>query len=175
VILEGLAKSSDETCNMGVLVGGEVLYMIKKESSNPFRMSGQVEKKLPAHCTALGKVLLSGLSVEELGKAIDNAPHLEAFSINSIATLRELKRHLVKVRQTGLAFDDEELNSGAVRLAGPVREYRGRIIAAISISFPKHRIVPGKLEAFKALLSAACLDFSRQLGYQSPVVLEVQS
>jgi IclR family KDG regulon transcriptional repressor len=165
-VLLHLANETNETCNLGVLEGDQTLYLIKKESQNTLRMSGQVGKRLPAHCTALGKVLLAGLTPEELAQLYGKRSKLETPTANSIAVVSDLLAHLDKVRLTGLAFDTEELYPGVVCLAAPVRDYRARIIAAISVSFPRHRIDPEKLEEFKRHLIARAYDLSCQLGYE---------
>ncbi len=175
VTLDDLSKQSNETCNMGVLDGYQVLYLMKKDGVHPLRMSGQVGRKLPAHCTALGKVLLSGLSEEELASTFKHVQNLETFTPNTISNLDTLKRQLVRVRDTGLALDNEELYASVMCLAAPVRDFSGRIIAAISISFPKFRMDPDKLDDFKSLLISSAEEFSRQLGYKPHVTAEVKS
>ena len=167
-IISRLVRDTNETCNLGVLDGDEVLYLLLKESDNPLRMSGQVGKRLPAHCTALGKVILSGLSKQEFAAIYDTRANLETPTSHTIATVAELEKHLEKVRQTGLAFDNEELYQGVVCLASPVRGHKGKIVAGMSISFPKNRIDPEKLEESKSLLSTAANDLSRELGYNGP-------
>jgi DNA-binding IclR family transcriptional regulator len=171
-ILARLAKSTNETCNLGVLDGGTVLYLIKKESERPLRMSGQVGKRLPAHCTALGKALLAELSRDALRQVYAHKRVLETPTPNSISTLQELERHLEEVRRTGVALDNEEIYPEVVCMAAPARDYLGRSIAALSISFPKHRMDPARLEEFKSLLLDACDDFSRHLGYRGTTVGE---
>jgi DNA-binding IclR family transcriptional regulator len=165
-VVAHLANETNETCNLGVLEGDQTLYLIKKESRNPLRMSGQVGKRLPAHCTALGKVLLSGLTPEELGQLYAKTRKLETPTANSIGVVADLLAHLDKVRMTGLAFDTEELYPGVVCLGAPVRDHQARIIAAISVSFPRHRIDPEKLEEFKRQLVARASDLSCKLGYR---------
>ncbi len=171
-IVSRLAKATDETCNLGVLNGKEVLYLIMKESKNPLRMSGQVGKRLPAHCTALGKALLSDLSREDLIQLYGKKQTFDRLTSNTVATLDELREHLEKVRQTGLAFDNEEIYPGVVCLAAPIRDRFGKVSAAVSISFPKNRIDPGKLETFKSLLLESGREFSQELGYQEAVLVE---
>ena len=167
-IISRLVRATNETCNLGVLDGDKVLYLVLKESENPLRMSGQVGKRLPAHCTALGKVLLSGFSKQELAGIYGTQTKLETYTLNTISTVTELENHLEKVRQTGVAFDNEELYQGVVCLASPVHDSEGKIIAGISVSLPKNRIDPEKLEEFKSILSTAANDLSRELGYKGP-------
>lgn len=174
-ILARLARGANETCNLGVLDGDMVLYLIKKESERPLRMSGQVGKRLPAHCTALGKALLAGLSREELRQVYAQKHAFETPTPNTISTLQELESHLEEVRRTGVALDNEEVYLEVACMAAPVRDYRGRSIAALSIAFPKHRMDPPRLDVFRSLLLEACDDFSRHLGYRVPAEAETHA
>jgi len=166
-ILSRMSQATDETCNLGVLDGKEVLYLIMKQSSHPLQVSGQVGKRLLAHCTAIGKALLSGLSREEIMRLYGKKQNLETPTSRSISTLTELCNHIDKVRKTGLAIDNEELYTGVVCVGTPIRNRHGRVVAAISIAFPKHRIDPETLERSKLQLLECAEDFSRQLGYQA--------
>lgn len=171
-LLERLAQATGETCNLGVLDGDKVLYLIMKESRNPLRMAGQRGKRLPAHCTALGKAILSDLSKEELLQIYDGKQVLENFTSNSISTVQGLVEELENVRQKGLAFDNEELYPGVVCLGAPVRDQRGKTVAAISISLPKNRIDPEGLGDLRSLLLQCASDLSRELGYRGATVTE---
>ena len=171
-ILLRLSQATDETCNLGVLDGREVLYLIMKESSHPLQVSGQVGKRLPAHCTAVGKALLTGLSREEIIRLYGRKQNLEAPTSNSISALSDLCDHIDKVRKTGLAIDNEELYTGVVCMGTPIRNRQNKVVAAISIAFPKHRIDPETLENSKSLLLDSAAEFSRQLGYQVRVAEE---
>jgi len=164
--LSRLSQATDETCNLGVLDGREVLYLIMKQSSHPLQVSGQVGKRLPAHCTAIGKALLSGLSREEIQRLYGRKEKLKAPTSRSISSLSELCDHIDKVRKTGLAFDNEELYTGVVCVGTPIRNLHGRVVGAISIAFPKNRMDPETLENSKSLLLDSARDISRQLGYQ---------
>lgn len=171
-LLEQLAQMTGETCNLGVLDGDKVLYLIMKESRNPLRMAGQRGKRLPAHCTALGKAILSDLSREELLRIYEGKQVFENFTSNSIANLEGLIKELENVRQKGIAFDNEELYPGVVCLGAPVRDQRGGTVAAVSISLPKNRIDPEGVGDFRSLLLQCALDLSRELGYQDATVTE---
>lgn len=165
-IVSRLAQATDETCNLGVLDGRNVLYLIMKQSSHPLQVSGQVGKRLLAHCTAIGKALLSGLSREEIMRLYGKKENLETRTSRSISRLCELCDHIDKVRKKGLATDNEELYPGVVCIGTPIRNRHGRIVAAISIAFPKNRVDPETLDNSKSLLLDCAMDISRQLGYQ---------
>src|SRR6266478_5758981 len=111
-ILSRLAAETGETCNLGVLDGRSVLYLIIKESRNPLRMTGHVGKRLPAHCTALGKALLSGLTREEFDALYRGTKKLEGMTAKSLQTIPQLLRSIEKTKQTSIAIDNEEVFAG---------------------------------------------------------------
>lgn len=171
-VLSRLANDTGETCNLGVLDGRSVLYLVIKESNAPLRMTGHVGKRLPAHCTALGKALLCGLSREELARLYRKGVKLEASTKKSIATVPALLDHIDKLRSAGAVFEYEESYHGVVCMASPVRAHGDKTIAAISIAFPKNRVNSRKMQEFKALLIDAAQELSNDLGYHRNKRLE---
>jgi len=165
-ILEELVTTVNETINLGVLEGSSVLYIIKKEADIPLKMSGKVGKRFPAHCTAMGKVLLAGLSPEELRAQYPRDEDLTIMTPKSISSISELEKNLDKVREQGVAFDNEELYQGVVCIAAPVRDHDGKVIAAISLSLPKHRLEPETFNEFRTHLLQSTGQLSQQLGYR---------
>jgi DNA-binding IclR family transcriptional regulator len=165
-ILSRLAEEANETCNLGVLDGSDVLYLVIKESKNPLRMTGRVGKRLPAHCTALGKALLSGHSPEEIKAIYGRTQKLEAPTANSVSTVSELLDRVDKARRDEVFVDSEEIYPGVVCLAAPVRNHRNRVVAAISISLPKERLDQRTMLRFRILLLKAAKELSCELGYQ---------
>ena len=168
-ILSHLAQETGETCNLGVLDGRSVLYLIIKESGNPLRMTGQVGKRLPAHCTALGKALLSGLTQDELSELYSETKNLEKFTSKTVRTVPQLLRSLEKTKQASIVIDSEEVFAGVLCLGTPIRDHSGRVVAAISISFPKNRVDAKTLGRFRALLLESAGGLSQQLRYKQPV------
>jgi DNA-binding IclR family transcriptional regulator len=171
-IVSRLARATGETCNLGVLDGSSVLYLIIKESGNPLRMTGQVGKRLPAHCTALGKALLTGLTRDELGDLYRKTKKLETFTPKSVRNISDLLQSVEKTQEAGIAVDDEEIYAGVHCFGAPVRDHSGRVIAAISVSFPKNRANSKTLDRFRSLLLDAAGDLAHQLGYKEPALAE---
>jgi DNA-binding IclR family transcriptional regulator len=174
-VLSHLANATGETCNLGVLDGQSVLYLIIKESRNHLRMTGQVGKRLPAHCTALGRALLTGLTREELNELYSETRKLEKFTAKSIRTFSELLRSVEKTRQEGIVVDNEEVFAGVLCLGTPIRDHSGRVVAAISVSFPKNRVDAKTMKRFRALLLEAALELSQQLRYKQPALAGASS
>jgi DNA-binding IclR family transcriptional regulator len=163
--LSRLAETTGETCNLAVLEGTHVRYLIIKESRNPLRMSGQPGKKLPAHATALGKALLSGYSRAELLQLYGKKSKLETFTPNTISSISELANYLERSSAAGIFVDNEEMYPGVICLAAPVRNAQKQIVSAVSISFPKQR--SDKMDEFRSLLLECTRELSDPLRYGS--------
>ncbi|MCL4458914.1 MAG: IclR family transcriptional regulator [Chloroflexi bacterium] len=164
--MEQLAKESGESVNLGVLHQGQVVYVQKVESTQPIRAIFQVGGSVPAYCTALGKVLLACLTEDDLSKIIQKRG-LTAYTPQTITSLEELKRELCLIRSQGFALEVEGFNIGLSSLGAPVRDYTGRVIAAVAIYGPTQRIVSDRLPELQKLVMETAKTISYQLGYFS--------
>ncbi|MGH2855435.1 MAG: IclR family transcriptional regulator, partial [Solirubrobacteraceae bacterium] len=91
--------------------------------------------RLPAACTAMGKVLLAYLPEPGRGRAISDLK-LSRRGPNSITSKRALRAELEQVREKGVALGDEELGPGVRTIAAPVIGPDGEAIAAVGIPVP---------------------------------------
>lgn len=162
--LKELVNKCNETVHLGVLEEGEVLYLAKEESSQIIRMRSYVGRRVPLHCTALGKVLLAYLSAEERKKILGEKV-LPRLTENTITDKRELEKELGKVREQGFALDREENEKDVRCVAAPIRNYQGEVIAAISISSPIFRIDKNAQNDLKKVLIETSKKISKRLGY----------
>ena len=162
--LKELVKQCNETVHLGVLEGGEVLYLAKEESSQTIRMISYVGKRAPLHCTALGKVLLAHLSTEERKKTLGGKV-LPSLTENTITDKEQLEKELSKVREQGFALDREENEKDVRCIAAPIRNYQGEVIAALSISSPIFRIDRNAQNNLKEALIETSENISKRLGY----------
>jgi len=161
-VLEELSRQYGETGNLAVLEAGEVVYIDKVESSETLRMDLAVGRKVPAHCTALGKVLLANLPVDRLQKATKG--ELTRYTKKTITDERQFQKELEKVNRLGYAIDDEELNLGVRCIAVPLYGHKERAIAAISVAGPSVRMTVRKLKQMVQPLKNASRQISYQLG-----------
>jgi len=161
-VLEELSRQSKETINLAVLENGEVVYIDKVESSETLRMDLAVGRKVPAHCTALGKVLLANLPVDRLREVLK--PELMRYTRKTITDEKEFEEELGKIKRLGYAIDDEELNLGIRCIAVPLYGYKERAIAAISIAGPSVRMTARNLKQMVQPLKNASRRISYQLG-----------
>jgi DNA-binding IclR family transcriptional regulator len=140
--LEKLRDETTETVHLAVMDQMEVVYLEKLEGLHAVGlMSSRVGGRSPAHCTGLGKVLLAYTPVE-LVRAYYEEKGLESFSDKTITHLDELLEHLQEVRRQGYAFDLGEHEPEIRCIAAPVRDFSGKVVAAISVSGTAHRMNP---------------------------------
>jgi DNA-binding IclR family transcriptional regulator len=159
--LRHLVDATGETAHLAVLDEGDVLYIEKVESSRPLRMPSSVGKRIPPHCTALGKVFLAGLSEPDLWKYVYRP--LQRFTPNTITDPDRLRSEVEMVRDQGFAVDHEEIEEGLMCIAGPIVDDRAAVCAAVSIAGPASRIGHRQSE-FVVAVTSACAALSAELG-----------
>lgn len=153
-VLEGIVGTVDETAHLAVLDGTDAVYVCKYECSHTVRMVSFVGKRLPAHGSAIGKALLSGLSEQEI-HALYGDRELETFTPHTVRDLEVLIEQVREVRLCGFAVEHEESTPGVECIAVPlVSRHSGQVEAAISISVPVSRS-KGSMEQFKEPLLGA--------------------
>lgn len=137
--LEKLQQTIDETIHLGILNDNEILYINKLEPKNQtIRMSSKVGITRPLYNSAMGKAVLAEFSEEEVGQYL--ASHsLVPFTENTITNPLRLAKELEIVRQTGVAYDDEEIERD-IFCSGVALKKDHQIIGAFSVSMPKYRL-----------------------------------
>jgi DNA-binding IclR family transcriptional regulator len=138
-IIAKLAVETGEIIHLSILDGGEIIYLDKRGEAQPLTVATKIWGRHPAHCSAMGKVLLSGLSRDEMEKALGPGPY-QRMTRNTITDLAVLYQVLQCVRDDGYAIDDEEAFQGIRCVAAPVVGPDGNILAAISATVPKQRM-----------------------------------
>jgi DNA-binding IclR family transcriptional regulator len=164
--MEKLFTSYNETVNLGILDGNQVLYVERLLSTRSLGFHSEVGKREPVHSTALGKAMLAFFSVEELCEFLDHYP---LFPITPYTIIdRDLfTAELARVRQRRYAIDDQENEIGGRCLAAPIFNHRGKVVASISISFPLPRLPEELIPACSAQIYLTADKISHELGYGS--------
>lgn len=183
-ILRRVAQRARETTHLCVLRGGNVLTIASELSPHEFRTTGWEGITTAAWRTPSGRVLLSDWDDDSLERwyaehGQDQAivgpvpPHAAGFSVlpspppdrQVVADLASLRAELERIRTHGYALLDEELELGVVGASAPVRDFTGRIVAALNVSAPKTRI-GDRLEALARFVASSAKDLSRAIGYE---------
>jgi len=157
--LERLGEESGETIDLAVPVpGGSELYLDQVDSRHFLGTVNWVGRRLPHHCTSVGKVFMA------FGAASPPA-RLEQFTPATITSSGRLAEELRGVRARGYATTVGELEPGLVAVAAPVLGSDGAAVAAISISGPQLRLDGDRLEQLGDLLVSEIAALSERLGH----------
>jgi DNA-binding IclR family transcriptional regulator len=163
-LLAEMAQQTGETSHLAIFEHGEVIVIDKVDGSSPVRLSDRVGYPRPAHATAIGKVLLAHLPEAEL-KTFLGTHELKPMTPRTINAAPVLEQELVRVRDQGYAFDDEEFTQGIRCLAAPVRNFTGLVVAAVGISGPVWRVSLDRVAQLTEFVKAMGHRLSRELGY----------
>ena len=132
--LEELVKDTEQSAHLVINDSGEALYLNKVECPGSIiTQPSQIGLRFPMHCTAVGKVLLSFMD-EKIANEIIDIKGLKKITDNTLSTKEDLLEELKKIREMGYALDNEEIQPGLRCVAAPIRDYSGRVVAAISVS-----------------------------------------
>lgn len=160
-----VAETCDETVHVAVLEDTDVIYIAKVDSTHAVRMVSAAGRKLPAHCTSVGKMLLASLPPAELEARLAGR-ELVAMTKNSITQPDELLSTLADVRERGIAAEHRESNPDVSCVAAPVRDSSGRVVAALSISVPMIRWSELREHELAQLAAKGAGDLSERLGHR---------
>ncbi len=164
-ILEQMVEDSNETSYVAIYKENHIVYLDVVETNLTVRVVSRVGSRLPAYCTAAGKVHMAHMTDEELDELLNNINFVQ-HTPTTIASIKAMREELVKVRELGYAFDDEELDLGVRCIAAPIRDYTRRIVGAISISGPTMRVSNERVESeLVRLVLKAANELSTRLGF----------
>lgn len=165
--LKQLSDQVNETINLAVLDGTEVVYIDQMESTNMVivKMFARIGSRGPAYCTGTGKVLLADLAVDELRKRFSGVEFVK-FTESTITDIDRLIEILLKIKKQGYGLDFSERDPGVICIAAPIYNFEGRVQAAISVSAPAQRITDERIEQeiLPSLLNISG-QISQKLGY----------
>jgi DNA-binding IclR family transcriptional regulator len=164
-VLEALVKECNETTYVAILKDCHIVYLDVVETDLTVRVVPRVGARLPAYCTAAGKVQMAYMTDEELENYLPTK-EMKRYTPRTIVDREELKKHLKVIAEQGYAIDDEEMDVGVKCVGAPIRDYTRRIIGAVSISGPSMRFTDERLEKeLIPLVMRSGEEISHKLGY----------
>ncbi|WP_156250246.1 IclR family transcriptional regulator [Pseudactinotalea terrae] len=161
-LMRALVDEVGETTQLSVLEGRHNVYLAVVNSPHPMRLASAVGRRLPAHATGLGKVLLSGLPDEEIAHRLDGVD-LERFTEQTRTSLLEVMTDVDLIRARGYGEDNEEFVIGCKCVAMPVRDPSGQVVAAMSVTVPTPRLTDALLADIHRALSGTVVELERRL------------
>jgi IclR family pca regulon transcriptional regulator len=132
-VMQEVVARTDEPCAAAVLDGAEIIHVARVAARQMLQVGLHVGSRLPAFCTAMGRVLLAGLGPRELDAFFAQA-ELRPCTARTVTDPAALRRLLREAETQGYALVDEELELGLRSLAVPIRRRDGTLLAALDIS-----------------------------------------
>jgi DNA-binding IclR family transcriptional regulator len=158
--IEALSERLEETVDLAVLEGDEVLFLDQVSSPQRLRAVSAVGSLFPAYCTANGKALLAALPADAVGELLP--ARLPARTQKTITSRAKLEAELKKIRRRGYAVDREEHTVGICAIGAIVTDSFG-VEMAITVPLPAQRFA-GREEEIAAALRETCAAIERELG-----------
>jgi IclR family KDG regulon transcriptional repressor len=137
-VLRQLVARVHEAAHLSVLEGRQVLTVMSETPGRAIQAAAWVGRAAPMHCTSAGRALLFDHNDDEVREMFVQEG-LTAAGPRAPRNVDELLARLHEARQVGFVVIDEEFEPGLVAVAAPVRDFRGRVTAAVNISVPKFR------------------------------------
>jgi DNA-binding IclR family transcriptional regulator len=166
--MEDLCERLQGVCNLGALHGHHVTYLQAVQGTeSPIQITTRLGGRLPAHATAMGKVLVGELSPAQRDQWL--AEHeFRKLTTRTIVSARQLKRAIDAYHRAGYATDDEESLPGVMCVAAGITDHRGATIAALSFTDLKPRLLDRGIDKIAAEIMATAREISTELGLTRP-------
>jgi IclR family KDG regulon transcriptional repressor len=162
-VLEELSRETSESGHFAVRMGDAVVVIARTSGPGAFQLTDRVGVVRPAHCTALGKIILASLRPDQLKRFLERVD-LKPSTSKSITDVSVLLREIAEIKRSGIAFDDGEFNPEVRCVAVPVTDFTGQIIGALGISGPIWRLSNQALHSSAQIVQAAANRLSAEFG-----------
>ncbi len=162
--LDKLREMVDETSNLVILDGSEIVYIAQSESTKRLKMFTQLGAKVPLYCTGGGKVLLA-YQPKKIQDLILNKTNFEKYTENTLDSAEALIQELTAIKKQGYGIDNEEREEGVTCIAAPVFDCYDEAIASISISLPTSRLREKQIPSIIKNVMDVSKELSNGLGY----------
>ncbi len=160
--IHNLVETLKEAAYLATIEGEEVIYLFGQESKQPLRIQSHVGKRTPLYCTGSGKAMLA-YNEELIEKVIAKGLHKHAK--NTITDPKKLRQHLKEVKKQGFAHESDEFIDGIASISAPIRNYRNKVVAAVTIVAPSQRLHKHLLPIFSKKIIQASIEISEKIGY----------
>lgn len=152
-LLEALNKEFGETIHLGVREGTSVRYLDAVESAKAVRVAARTGRRLHAHWSSIGKVLLAAMSDDSV-RRLYSSEHFEPGTPNSIETLDRLLAELATTRRHGYALNSGESEEDVASVAVALHDRSGVVVAAVGCAAPRHRLAAEDGARIAAIMTA---------------------
>ncbi|KLU63028.1 pectin degradation repressor protein KdgR [Peptococcaceae bacterium CEB3] len=159
-----LVEETRETAHLAIMDNGQAVYIDKREPMDIMKMYSQIGKRSPAHCTGVGKVLLAFEPDEQIEATLKKWG-LKRYTATTITEPEKLWEEVRTIRSRGYAIDDGEHEPFLRCVAVPIRDYRGTVVAALSVTVPDSKFTTEYKARLIDLVQGAGAAISQRIGY----------
>lgn len=165
-ILQEVGTQTGETCNYGVLSGAEVTYLDRIEAKWPLGLRFEAGSRVPAHCTAIGKLMLSKLPQADLDSILNIMP-LSPYTAHTMTDKDALRDAIDRIRQDDIGTDNQEFMHGVVCVAVPIIGRTGRCFGGLAVSAPEARVTLNEMLGMVPRMREAARRFAETYNRES--------
>lgn len=158
-LADKLAEATGETASVGVLDGGQILYIAIAKGQQDMGIASAAGTRHPAYCTSLGKAIMAELPAEEVAEILRNDPP-RRLTPKTLVEMDAIRRELATIHKRGFAVDNEERTPGVVCIGAAIRDHTGSPVGALSISGPAARMRANGTSELGHVVAAAAGAFS---------------
>ena len=168
--LRQLSDETGYTVNLAILDGTDVVYIERCRSARPGQreidLNLHVGARLPAYCTAMGKAILAFVPDDRLDEIVERIDFAKR-GPNTLTSPAAFRAELVKVRELGVAVNDEELAYGLRSIAAPIRSRSGEVLAALNLAVHRTMVSIDELIArYGPVVAQTAHDISLGMGHR---------
>ncbi len=157
--LEELVARVRESSSISVLDGQHIVYVARVPTKRIMTVAISVGTRFPAYAASMGRVLLAGMTDEELDRYLAEAD-LEAFTSRTVTDPGRLREIVREVGRLGYSIVDQELEEGLRAIAAPIHGSGGAVTAAINLAVHASRV---SMAAMRSELLPALLETARRI------------
>jgi IclR family transcriptional regulator, pca regulon regulatory protein len=157
--LEELVAKVRESSSISVLDGDHIVYVARVPTKRIMTVAISVGTRFPAYATSMGRVLLAGMSEDELDRYLAEAD-FEAFTGRTVTDPDRLREIVREVDRQGYAIVDQELEEGLRAIAAPIHGSGDTVTAAINVSAHASRV---SMAAMRSGLLPALLETAARI------------
>ena len=162
--LESLHTWCDESVNLAIRDGNEVVYIERLFGDHALGIRSELGKRGPLHSTALGKAIAAHLPECEFNDIFEQYD-FAALTPNTITNLQKFRQNIQKIRTVGYAVDEEENEMGGRCVGVSIFDHSGYPVAAVSVSVPVQRMPDETVEKIGGKLIEIARQISLQMGH----------
>lgn len=163
--LHQLANKLNQSVQLAIYDEGEAVFIEKIEKYMSFHMYCQIGKRIPLYCSAVGKTLLMDKPDTEIVSILKKIEFL-TFTQHTHTTIDEVLEDIRVGRRVGYTKDVAEHEDNIYCVSMPVFDYRGKVVAAVSITGFSELIFEEEGQNSREQLAITCQEISKRLGYQ---------